>query len=344
MRALQQLPRYAVAAWLWALPLVAMADSDPIVIAHRGASGYLPEHTLEAKVLAHAMGADFIEQDVVLTGDGVPVVLHDIYLESTTDVEQRFPERARADGRFYALDFTLAEIRQLHVHERSQRDAAGNDVAVYPQRFPLDRGRFKLPTLQEEIELIAGLDASRGLRTGLYIELKAPVWHASQGHDLAQTVLDVLQETGYAARTDLVYLQCFDDITLKRLRHEFKTPLPLIQLIGENDWDEDGDADYDFMRTGAGLDAIANYASGIGPWIPQLLSEDGNGGWVATGLAALAQQRGLLIHPYTVRADDLPPGLRDVEELHRALFDELGVDGAFTDFPDLTRRFIDARR
>ena len=94
----------------------------------------------------------------------------------------------------------------------------------------------------------------------------------------------------------------------------------------------------------AGLDAIASYAIGIGPWIPQLLSENADGGWAATGLAALAQQRGLLIHPYTVRVDDLPPGVGDIGELHRALFDELGVNGAFTDFPDLTRGYIDARR
>lgn len=344
MRLLQQPARSALAVWLWALPLVAMAGPDPIVIAHRGASGYLPEHTLEAKVLAHAMGADFIEQDVVLTGDGVPIVLHDIYLESTTDVEQRFPKRARADGRFYALDFTLAEIRQLSVHERSQKNPAGDEIAVYPHRFPLGRGHFTVPTLQEEIELIAGLDASRGLGTGLYVELKAPQWHAAQGHDLAAAVLEVLRRTGYAERTDRVFLQCFDDATLQRLRHEFKTTLPLIQLIGENDWAEDGSADYDFMRTAAGLDAIAGYATGVGPWIPQLLTESADGSWAATGLAALARQRGLLVHPYTVRADDLPPGVKDIDDLHRALFDELGVNGAFTDFPDLTRRFINARR
>ena len=91
--------------------LAGAAMSQPIVIAHRGASAYLPEHTLEAKALAHAMGAHFIEQDVVLTGDGVPIVLHDTQLQSTTDVERRFPERAREDGGFYAVDFSLAEIR-----------------------------------------------------------------------------------------------------------------------------------------------------------------------------------------------------------------------------------------
>ena len=103
--------------------------SQPIVIAHRGASGYLPEHTLAAKAMAHAMGADFLEQDVVLTADGVPIVLHDIYLEATTDVEQRFPDRSRPDGRFYAIDFTLAEIRTLSAHERTTRSRGDSGPA-----------------------------------------------------------------------------------------------------------------------------------------------------------------------------------------------------------------------
>ncbi len=330
-------------AGLLLLPLAAMAAAEPIVIAHRGASGYLPEHTLEAKVLAHAMGADFIEQDVVLTSDGVPIVLHDIHLESTTDVAQRFPQRARDDGRYYALDFTLEEIRQLRAHERSKSES-GVETAVYPERFPLHSGHFSVPTLQDEIELIAGLDASRGTRTGLHIELKAPRWHSAQGHDLAVAVLQVLSETGYAERQDQVYLQCFDDTTLIRLRDELASPLPLIQLIGENDWGEDGGIDYDAMRTPAGLDRVAEYAAGIGPWIPQLLSLSDKGELQDTGLADLARKRGLLIHPYTLRADDLPPGINDLDVLHRALFDQLGVDGAFTDFPDLTRRFLDARR
>ena len=96
-----------------------MRTPSPIVIAHRGASGYLPEHTLAAKALAHGMGANFIEQDVVLSKDGTAIVLHDIHLDSTTDVAQRFPGRARADGRFYAIDFDIQEIRQLRVHERT---------------------------------------------------------------------------------------------------------------------------------------------------------------------------------------------------------------------------------
>ncbi len=312
--------------------------SDPIVIAHRGASGYLPEHTLESKALAHAMGAHYIEQDVVLSRDGVLVVLHDIHLESTTDVEQRFPGRARDDGRFYALDFSLQELRTLRLHERSYRDGKGLELAYFPRRFPLGQGSFRLPTLQEEIELLNGLDQSRGVKTGLYIELKAPRWHREQGHDLPAAVLDLLEQTGYADRPQQVFLQCFDDLTLQALRK--KTSLPLIQLIGENAWAEDGAVDYDAMRTPEGIRRVAQYAQGIGPWIPHVLDAQ----MTPTPLVALAREHQLLMHPYTMRADQLPGGVPSVDALHHALFIEAGVDGLFSDFPDLTRRFLDANR
>ncbi|TGD75875.1 glycerophosphodiester phosphodiesterase [Mangrovimicrobium sediminis] len=314
--------------------------SQPIVIAHRGASAYLPEHTLEAKALAHAMGADYLEQDVVLSRDGVPVILHDIHLESTSDVATRFPDRAREDGRYYALDFSLEELRELRLHERSRRDDDGLQRAVYPGRFPLGQGEFRLPTLREEIELIDGLNHSRGQRRGLYIELKSPNWHTAQGYEIAVAVLDVLRATGYDQRSEQVFLQCFDDATLIRLRRELHTPLPLIQLIGENDWGEDSAVDYDWLRSEAGLAHIAGYADGIGPWIPQVVALRDNQ-LAPTGLAAAARARGLLVHPYTLRADDLPDGVDSVDELHRALFEAAGVDGLFSDFPDLTRRFID---
>ncbi|RLQ23450.1 glycerophosphodiester phosphodiesterase [Seongchinamella sediminis] len=321
--------------------VAAVTGAQPIVIAHRGASGYLPEHSLEAKAMAHAMGADFIEQDVVLTRDGVPIVLHDIHLESTTDVEQRFPDRSRQDGRFYALDFDLAEIRDLRLHERSYRDDSGQVRAYFPDRFPLGQGTFTLPTLEEEIQLIAGLDHSRGTTTGLYIELKAPAWHATQGRDLAAAVLDVLARTGYHDKPEQVFLQCFHEPTLVALKS--RTSLPLIQLIGENDWGEDGAIDYDAMRTPEGIARVATYASGIGPWIPQVV-RSGERGLEATGLAALARRHSLLVHPYTLRSDQLPEGVTHPDQLHQALFQQAGVDGLFTDFPDLTRAYLDGLR
>jgi glycerophosphoryl diester phosphodiesterase len=314
---------------------------QPIVIAHRGASGYLPEHTLAAKALAHAMNADFLEQDVVLSRDGVPIVLHDIHLESTTDVERRFPDRARADGRFYAIDFSLEEIRQLRVHERSCRNQAGEEVAVYPQRFPLGSDLFRIPTLAEEIDLIAGLDRSRGRRTGLYIELKSPNWHLAQGLDLAAAILRVLDEKDYANRAQQVFLQCFDDRTLRHLRHDLKTPLPLIQLLGENAWHEDSAVDYDYLQTQHGLAYIASYADGIGPWLMQIYrGRDKKGAAQLSSLVNLAHAKNLQVHPYTFRRDELPEGINSFQELLDIFVQEARIDGLFTDFPDLVHDYL----
>jgi glycerophosphoryl diester phosphodiesterase len=313
----------------------------PIVIAHRGASGYLPEHTLAAKALAHAMGANFLEQDVVLSRDGTPIVLHDIHLDSTTDVAQRFAGRARGDGRFYAIDFDLAEIRQLRVHERIHLDAARSGLAVYPQRFPAQHALFDVPTLEEEINMLAGLDHSRGCRTGLYIELKSPNWHRNQGLDLSAAVLEVLDRTGYAQRPEQVFLQCFDDQTLRQLRGRLRTPLPMIQLIGENNWGEDSVVDYDYLRTPAGLDYVASYAQGIGPFLPHIyLGSSASGEPRLTTLVNDAHTRGLQVHPYTFRRDELPAGIESFTQLLDIFIRQAGVDGLFTDFPDLVHAYL----
>mgnify|MGYP001825364600 FL=1 len=315
----------------------------PIVIAHRGASGYLPEHTLAAKAMAHAMGADYIEQDVVLSRDGVPVVLHDVYLESTTDVARRFPDRAAEDGRFYAMDFLLEELRQLKVHERSHHDARGNEIAVYPERFPLLPGLFGIPTLAEEIDLIAGLDRSRGRTTGLYVELKGPRLHLSRDLDIATSVMRVLAEKGYAEKPEQVFRQCFDGQTLNRLRDDIGTSLPLIQLIGENSWGEDSNSDYDYLRTADGLAEIAAYADGIGPWINQVyLGRSPGGEPLLSDLVTMAHTQGLLVHPYTFRRDELPAGVKSFDELLEIFFAHAGVDGVFTDFPDLVYNYLRA--
>jgi glycerophosphoryl diester phosphodiesterase len=313
-------------------------NTRPIVIAHRGASGYLPEHTLAAKAMAHAMGAHFIEQDVVLSRDGTAIVLHDRHLDCTTDVAQRFPGRARADGRFYAIDFDLIEIRQLRVHERIHPQTG---AAVFPGRFPVQSALFHVPTLAEEIELLAGLDRSSGRRTGLYIELKAPNWHRREGLDLPAAVLAVLEQSGYWNRPDQVFLQCFDDQTLRQLRGTLKTPLPLIQLIGENNWGEDSAVDYDYLRTPAGLDYVASYAQGIGPYLPHIyLGRSASGGARLSDLVPQAQARGLQVHPYTLRSDELPAGIASFTELLDVFIGAARVDGLFTDFPDLAIDYL----
>lgn len=330
----------SIALIVWLTGATSMADDAPIVIAHRGASGYLPEHTLPAKALAYGMGADYLEQDVVLTRDGVPIVLHDIHLDSVTDVADRFPDRKRDDGRYYAIDFTLEEVRMLRVSERfhwRSREAA------FPGRFPLGRSRFEVPTLREEIEFIQGLNRSTGRTVGIYPEIKSPAWHRREGQDISRIVLGVLAEYGYASRDDRVYVQCFDGAETRRLREDLGCQLKLIQLIGENDWGE-SDSDYDEMRSAAGLDAIAEYADGIGPWLQHVCRDfEAEGGPTVTPLVRLAHERSLEVHPYTVRNDDLPAGVSHIDALLESLYVTAGADGLFTDHPDLAVEFLKRR-
>src|SRR5688572_1776249 len=181
--------------------------TPPFVIAHRGASGYLPEHTLAAKALAYGLGADYLEQDVVATRDSRLVVLHDLYLDDVSDVALRFPGRHRADGRHYVIDFELAELRTLTLYERR---APGVATAKYPLRFPLDTGLFGIATLEDELRLIHGLNRSMGRTVGIYPEIKEPTWHREQGVDLARLLLAELKTFGYARKDDAVFVQCFD--------------------------------------------------------------------------------------------------------------------------------------
>ncbi len=314
--------------------------AEPLVIAHRGASGYLPEHTLAAKALAHAQGADYIESDVVMTRDGVAVVFHDLYLDAMTDVAARFPGRARADGRHYVVDFDYAEIRRLVVHERVRLD---DGRPRYPRRFPNGARLFRIHSLADELALIRGLNRSNHRATGVYVEIKAPQWHARHGLDVAGEVIAKLHAAGYHDATDRVFIQCFDAPTLRRIRAGAVTRIPLIQLIGENRWWPDSRTDYDRLRTPAGLREVATYAAGVGPWYRQiLLGKTAAGAPRFSSLVADARAAGLRVHPYTLRADALPDFVSGFDELLGYLLREQRVDGVFTDHPDRVRAFLDA--
>ena len=308
----------------------------PAIIAHRGACAYLPEHTLPAKALAYAMRADYLEQDVVATRDDQLVVLHDIHLDRVTDVAARFPGRARADGRYYVRDFDLEEIRSLGVTERL--DAHGRPI--YPGRFPPHSGRFGIHTFAEELEFVNGLNRATGSSTGVYPEIKRPAWHREQGIDLGAAMLEVLAANGYVAPGDPVFVQCFDAVEVRRLREDLGCRLRLVQLIGDNSWGE-ADTDYDTLCTEQGLAALAQTADAIGPWVNRLYVPGADGGPPrSSGLTEAAHRAGLLVHPYTFRADDLAPGFRNFTAMVRYFCDDLGVDGLFTDFPDRVRELL----
>lgn len=325
---------WALLAWAGSdAPLV--ASDPPLVIAHRGASGYLPEHTLAAKALAHGLGADFLEQDVVLSRDRVPLVLHDIHLDAVTDVASVFPQRAREDGRFYAADFTLEEIRRLEVRERVDLKTG---QPVYPGRFPPGASRFHISTLAEELELIAGLNKTTGRAVGVYTEIKQPQFHRELGMDISKIVLDVLREHGYREPDDRALVQCFDERETRRLRSDLGCRLRIVRLLGNSDWSKPAG----YLRrdeVDQRLKEIAEYADGIGPPIEQLIPGVDERGRPEFGpMVESAHRLGLVVHPYTARADSLPSCARTLPDLIKLLFGELGVDGVFTDFPDVAVR------
>ena len=298
--------------------------SNKTVIAHRGASGYVPEHTMESKAMAHAMNADYIEQDVVLSKDGVPIVIHDIYLEEVTDVALVYPERSREDGRFYVIDFTLDELMRLSVHERINLKTK---KAEFPNRFPLKQSNFKLHTLQDEIDLIQGLNISTGKNIGIYPEIKNPGFHKKNGKDISKIVLAVLTDFGYTNKSDACILQCFDAGELQRIRQELHSELFLTQLL-------------EFPESLDNLEKYAGYANAIGPSIEQLiLASHGKNTQGKKDFIKRAHDLDLKVHAYTFRKDE-HPNFESFEALLQFAFNDLELDGVFTDFPDLVVGFL----
>jgi glycerophosphoryl diester phosphodiesterase len=317
---------------------LAAQTGKPVIIAHRGASGYLPEHTLPAKVLAHAMGADFLEQDVVLTKDDVPIVMHDIQLETISDVAQRFPDRKRANGRYYALDFTLAEIKQLHAHERVNPKTG---KAVYPDRFPLGWSSFQIPTLEEELQLIQGLNKTCHRVAGIYPEIKSPAWHRKQGHDISRIVLPILRRYGYATKQDPCWVQCFEADEVKRIRTELGWEGHLLLLLQANRKNPDG-SNGEAWFTPAGMAELAKVADGIGPDLSAIVAGDSKANRKVTDFVKDAHAAKLVVHPYTLRADDLPKFADSMNDALQVLFTEAKLDGLFTDFSDVAVKWLNA--
>jgi len=308
----------------------------PVVIAHRGASGHLPEHSLPAKALAYAMGADYLEQDVVATRDDELVVLHDIHLDRVTEVASFYPARDRSDGRYYVRDFDLDELKRLRVHERTNADGS----PVYPDRFSSTGEIFRIQTFAEELEFVQSLIAAHGRPVGIYPEIKRPEWHRKEGVDITPLFLRILAEHGYRRHTDPVYVQCFDARELRRIRHTLDCRLKLIQLIGENSWGESS-TNYNVLRSQKGLDQLAATVDGIGPWLRRAYSRRRHDGRIrSTGLVRRAHKAGLAVHPYTFRVDELPEGFASFDELLAFFTAKLAVDGIFTDFPDRVSQYL----
>lgn len=332
-RVLLSLALVLVSISLIGLVAAAAPAAPKVVVSHRAASGYLPEHTLPAVAMAFAFGPDYIEQDVALTKDGVLMVIHDIYLDATTNVGQVFAERKRSDGRYYVCDFTLAEIKSLRVTERINTRTG---EAAYSGRFPLGASRFEMPTFAEEIEMIQGMNKSMGRNIGIYPEIKGSAFHHREGFDIERIFLDVLAQYGYTSPDSNIFVQSFEPDCLKRLR-EMGCELPMVQLLPATAGFAAPDPSLSTpasLLTPAGLDYIATYADGIGP--STTLIENSKGEPVENyALVTRAHERGLVVHPYTFRKDSMPAVFSSFEEMLRHFLFEIGVDGLFTDFTDI---------
>ena len=348
-----------------------LAGELPLVIGHRGASGYLPEHTLESYKMAIEMRADFIEPDLVATKDGVLIARHEPNITSTTDVSTRAEFASRktkkmVDGveeeGWFASDFTLAEIKTLFAKQTvAERDQTQNT-------------KFRIPTFEEVIELAKTEGAKQSRTVGIYPETKHPTFHNALNLSLEDRLLAILLKNGYTTKTAPIIVQSFEVANLKYLRA--RTQVRLVQLIDADDVNADGsialaapyDKPYDFavakdprtfvsMLTPAGLKEIKTYADGIGPWKPYLISwkytfgADGqrvdlNGDKVidqrdrvmmpASDVIKNAHAEGLIVHAFTFRNEPtrLASDFKNDPKAEYQLYYKAGVDGLFSDFPD----------
>lgn len=315
--------------------------ADPILIAHRGASGERPEHTLASYERAIDEGADYIEPDLVLTKDGVLVARHENEIGGTTDVADHpeFADRKATktiDGQsvtgWFTEDFTLAELRTLRARERLP------DLRPDNVRF---NDLYLIPTFEEILKLVRAKEAEAHRRIGIYPETKHPSYFAGIGLSHQAALLDLLSRYGYQTEADPVFIQSFEVGNLKALRAA--TRLRLIQLVeGEGGPVDEPGTTYAEMLTVRGLADIAAYADGIGPSAALVLAPEG-----ATALVGRAHDAGLQVHVWTLRMENpfLPDSFRRSDDpQNRGDFTgyvqaivATGVDGFFSDFPAQAR-------
>lgn len=308
------------------------AFEAPLVLGHRGASGYRPEHTMASYELAIQMGADYIEPDLVMTKDHVLVARHENEIGGTTDVATKFPNRKttkKVDGKeitgWFIEDFTLAEVKTLKANER---------LAFRDHSFD---GKFEIPTFSEVLDLVK----KQKRKVGVYPETKHPSYFESVGLPLEEAVIADLKKHGLINKNSPVFIQSFELGSLKKLRK--LTSLPLIYLIDDPEltpYDNVINGDkrtYLDMLSKESLKEIAQVAQGIGPYKRYIVpANDKNEALPVTTLIADAHAAGLKVHPYTFRKEEqyLLKDYKGDFQKELVQFFELGVDGLFTDFPD----------
>jgi len=313
-----------------------LKNDSIIVIGHRGASGYRPEHTLASYELAIEQGADYIEPDLVMTKDGVLIVRHEPEISETTDVAEKFPTRKTThsvDGQevtgWFTVDFTLQEIKTLKAKERLATRGHENDF------------KFAIATFDDVIALVKQKTKETKRVIGIYPELKHPTFHAKLGLPLEPALAKVLKANDLASASSPVFIQSFELASLKTMQKLVKTRL--IFLFGEP-----GEKPYDFRvandsRTYGdlvkpeNLKELGRTVYGIGPWKRYIVPENKNGELEKpTSLVSDAHAAGLKVHPYTFRSDVpyLAKEYAGDSTKEYMQFYEIGVDGVFSDFPD----------
>ena len=323
----------------------------PLIIAHRGASGYMPDHTLQGYTKAVELGADFIEPDLVSTKDGVLIARHEPNLKDTTDIATR-PEFAQykrtmsVDGHdeegWFASDLTLAQIKTLRAKQpRADRSTQYN-------------GQFQIPTFEEILKLRADLSKKYGREIGVYPETKHPAWHHALGLGFEDKLVNILKKHGLNRANAPVYIQSFELTNLKALKK--MTQVPLIYLLDADDVNKDGSIatirPYDFVKSGdtrtyadmlkpENLKEVAKTANGIGPWKVYIASyrTDADGKKYrlpANDLVKRAHALGLKVHPYTFRneAKHLTEDDKGDPYNEYATYFATGIDGLFSDYTD----------
>lgn len=323
----------------------------PIVIGHRGASGYRPEHTLASYELAARLGADFLEPDLVVTRDGTLVCRHEPELSETSDVSNHPEFAARRttkmlDGQvvigWFVEDFTLAELKTLRAVAR---------IPQFRQHNTLYNGRYEVPTLQEVLDLRVRLSGELGRNLGVYPETKHPTFFQQAGLPLEPRLLEILRRNGLNHQEAPVFVQSFEVTNLRQLRAAGLRTRS-VQLLSASGAPFDTVAagsgpDYAELATPDGLRGIARYAQGIGPEKQQVIPRNADGTLGSpTTLVADAQRAGLIVHPYTFRAENnfLPIDYRTstvLSDFGRAIDEQVvylrtGVNGVFTDHVDVS--------
>jgi len=293
-----------------------MSSKRPLIIAHRGASGSLPEHTLQGFELAARQGADVLEPDLVMSQDAQLIVRHDHFIGVSSNVDLVFPERRRtgagvAGPEWFSEDFSALEFAQLRARQPwLTRDQSHNDL-------------YAIPTFAQVLELRARSEASLGRALYVYPELKLPSYFSSIGLDPVTAFVAMYQRLR-ADEQARVLIQCFEPAALQRLRAELGPGAFLTQLLPAMQGE---------LAISMELDAIARYANAIGPHKLGLIDASRR----STGLLERAHSLGLKVHPWTFRDDQPVAHFNGIEDELRAYF-ALGVDGVFTDFPDTASR------